>query len=283
MADLNVEITKATLAALEGEGPVATATVMTAPKGAAGPALGAKLLVRPEGEGLGSLGGGAFEAAVAGLARNALARHASETVWLRAGGTPGRRSDQDVFEVFIESFEPPQTLVVVGGGHIGLSVATLGEHAGFSVVVLDDRPDYANRERFPMADRVICGDFVEELERFPITPQTYVVVVTRGHRSDEVSVRAVVGRGARYVGMIGSKRRVGAVLQHLIEEGVPVEELERVHTPIGLDIGAETPEEIGVSILAQIIAVRRGSGTGRPMEEGRAPLRPATSTGARSS
>jgi xanthine dehydrogenase accessory factor len=275
MDDLNLAITRAVLEALEGGDPVATATVMVAPNATGGPSIGAKILIRPNGEGLGSLDGGAFDEAVRAHATEALRQHAGETIWLRPNSEPARRGDPDTYQVFIETFESPETLLIVGCGHIGLSLATIGEHVGFSVVVLDDRPDYANRERFPMADRVICGDFVEELERFPLTPSTYIVVVTRGHKQDEISVRTVVGRGARYVGMIGSKRRVGAVLQHLMDEGIAADALEAVHTPIGLDIRAETPAEIAVSIIAEIIAVRRGGGSGRPMAERRAALRSA--------
>jgi xanthine dehydrogenase accessory factor len=172
----------------------------------------------------------------------------------------------------IEIVEAPVTLLICGGGHIGLSLATIGEHVGFSVAVMDDREMYANRERFPMADRVFNGDFAEMLADFPIGPNTYVVMVSRGHKQDETCLRAVLNRGAAYVGMIGSKRRVSTVLRHLAEEGFDLGELERVYTPIGFDLGAETPEEIAVSIIAELIAVRRG-GSGRPMREGRPPIR----------
>ena len=133
-----------------------------------------------------------------------------------------------------------------------------------SVAVLDDREDYANPQRFPFADTVICGDFAEELARFPITSNTYIVLVSRGHIVDELSLKHVVERGAAYVGMIGSKRRTRTVLEHLREEGVAADALARVFTPIGLDIGAETPEEIALSLLAEMVLVRRG-GSGRPL------------------
>jgi xanthine dehydrogenase accessory factor len=165
------------------------------------------------------------------------------------------------------------TLLICGGGHIGLSLATIGAHVGFSVAVMDDREMYANPERFPMADKVQAGAFEVMLRDFPITSTTYVVMVSRGHKQDETALRSVLGRGARYVGMIGSKRRVATVLRHMAEQGVPIDELERVYTPIGFDLGAETPEEIAVSIVAELIAVRRG-GSGRPMHEGRPPIRP---------
>lgn len=117
-----------------------------------------------------------------------------------------------------------------------------------------------------MADRVICGDFVAELRRYPIDAATYIVMVSRGHKQDELALREVAASAAGYVGMIGSLRRVSTVLTHLAQEGVPREALERVYTPIGLDIGAETPEEIAVSVVAELVLVRRG-GTGQKLSE----------------
>jgi xanthine dehydrogenase accessory factor len=185
------------------------------------------------------------------------------------GAHLGRREAESAsggYQVMLEVHEPPATLLVIGGGHIGKALATIGDLCGFSVVVVDDRPDYANQERFPEADRVICGDFAEVLRDFPIDHNTYIVTVTRGHKHDEISLHQVAESPAAYVGMIGSKRRVGAVLQHLIDDGLDAEAVRRVHTPIGLDIGAETPEEIAVAIMAEVIQVRRG-GSGRPMRE----------------
>jgi xanthine dehydrogenase accessory factor len=124
-----------------------------------------------------------------------------------------------------------------------------------------------------MADKVICGDIAEELRRFPIDRATYAVLVSRGHKQDETALREVVHSDAAYVGMIGSLRRVSTVLTHLAREGYPKEALERVHTPIGLDIGAETPEEIAVSIVAEIIAVRRGGSGGKLSEQRKARIR----------
>jgi len=166
--------------------------------------------------------------------------------------------------VLIEVVEPPATLLVVGAGHIGRALARFGAEVGFSVAILDDRPDYADPARIPEADRVICADFEQALDAFPITSSTFVVLVTRGHKQDELSLRKVIGRPAAYIGMIGSKRRTGAVLEHLREEGFPAEVLDRVHTPNGLDIGAETPAEIAISVIAEMIMERRG-GSGRPM------------------
>ncbi len=243
--------------------PVVACTVLTS--GAGGPAVGAKMLVRPDGATVGSLGGGALEQAAIQAALELLPRQFVGTVAFTPAGArlDGRRAmaaTAQVVELLLEVVEPPATLLVVGGGHVGLAIARLGDFLGMSVAVLDDRAEFANAGRFPFADQILCGDFAAELDRFPITRNTYLVLVTRGHKQDEISLRHVVGRGARYVGMIGSQRRTGAVLRHLAEEGVPAAGLAQVFTPIGLDIGAETPEEIAVSVLAEIILVQQGGG-----------------------
>lgn len=253
------------------EGPtVAVATVVRAPEGASA-RPGDKLLLRPDGSALGSTGGGAFQEAVSRDCYEALTRRprvAVETLYYTADGERVNRleSPADGVEVMIEVTERPATLLVVGAGHVGQAIASIAAIAGFSVAVLDDREAFANAERFPMADNVICGDFTDELRRFPIDASTYIIMVTRGHKQDELSLREVAASDAAYVGMIGSLRRVSTVLTHLAVEGVPREALERVHTPIGLDIGAETPEEIAVSVVAELVLARRG-GTGQKLSE----------------
>jgi xanthine dehydrogenase accessory factor len=270
MSDVRLQIAEEVVRASREGPPVGVATVVRAPEGAK-PAMGEKLLARADGSRLGALGGGALEEAVAAdchAALTRLPRAQVETLFYSADGERLHRlqAGPGEFEIMIEMTERPATLLIVGGGHVGQSMATIGAHAGFSVAVLDDREAFASRERFPMADHVICGDFVEELRRFPIDANTYVVLVSRGHKQDELSLREVVRSNAAYVGMIGSLRRVGTVLTHLARERFPREALERVHTPIGLDIGAETPEEIAVSIVAELIAVRRG-GSGQKLSE----------------
>jgi xanthine dehydrogenase accessory factor len=266
MADSTGEISRAVLAALAGGGAVVCATVVAAPDGQT-PAPGAKMLVRPDASTVGSLGGGPLEEAVIRLALEAIPNHSATSVYLLADGTEARRQSAGAtgsFQTLIEVIEPPATLLVVGAGHIGRALAKFGAEVGFSVAVLDDRPDYADPALLPEADRVICADFEQAMKDFPINQNTYIVMVTRGHKQDELSLRASIGRGAAFVGMIGSRRRTGAVLQHLADEGFPQDVLDAVHTPIGIDIGAETPEEIAVSIIAELIMVRRG-GTGGPM------------------
>jgi len=272
--DLSKRITAEVVAAQGGGPPVVVATVISAPQDAA-VSVGAKLLVRPDGSSIGALDGGPLEAAVRAEGADAFRRHGVESVSLAAGGARLSRPQaqaQPSYQVMMEVHERPATLLISGGGHIGKALATIGHLCGFAVAVVDDRPDYANRERFPEADQVLCGDFAQTLRDFPIDANTYVVCVTRGHKHDEISLREVVGRSAAYVGMIGSRRRVSAVLQHLIEEGYDPGAIAGVHTPIGLDIGAETPEEIAVAIIAEVIRVRRG-GSGRPMREVKRPRR----------
>jgi xanthine dehydrogenase accessory factor len=262
------QITDAIVAALEGGPPVVVATVVAAPEGARD-LIGAKMLVRADGSVVGSIDAGAIDKAVRREAPEALLRHGVHSVYVDAQGRRLSRPEareKAAFQLMLEVHERPAELLIVGGGHVGKALAVIGEMCGFSVTVVDDRPEYANSERFPEADKVICGRFEEVLRDYPLDANSYVVCVTRGHKHDEVSLRQVVESPAAYVGMIGSRRRVGAVLQHLLEDGVDPAAVERVHTPIGLDIGAETPEEIAVSIMAEIIQVRRG-GSGRPLRE----------------
>ena len=263
------EIARALLTAARDGPAVASCTVMGATDGVK-VSLGAKMLVYADDE-LGDIGGGPLQAAVTDFARSAIPKHLVQTCAFTPDGdfVEGRRAIEAadaIVEILVEVVEPAATLLVVGGGHVGLAVGQLGAMLGMEVAIIDDREDYANQERFPYEANVICGDFGEELERFPITANTYIVLVSRGHKVDELALRAVAERGAGYVGMIGSKRRTRTVLQHLAEEGLERQALDKVFTPIGLDIGAETPEEIAVSVLGEIILVQRGGGA-QPMSE----------------
>ena len=277
MSDVRTQITREVLQAAQGGSPVAVATVIRAPQDVVPPA-GTKLLLRADRTRLGALDGGALEEAVVADAVEALTRvprKSTDSFHYRSDGGRVQRHEAgpDMFEVLIEVTERPATLLIVGGGHVGQSLATVAALVGFSVAVLDDREAFANEERFPMADRVICGDFAEELRRFQVDSATYVVLVSRGHKQDELSLREVLNSGAAYLGMIGSARRVSTVLTHMAREGFARDTLERVHTPIGMDIGAETPEEIAVSIVAEIISVRRGGSGGKMSELRRAKIR----------
>jgi len=159
--------------------------------------------------------------------------------------------------LLLEPFFPEPQLLILGGGHIAVPLAEFGARTGFSVTVVDDRPAYAHKNRFPHAKRVLCDSFSHCFQTMTVTPSSYVVIVTRGHRYDIDCLRQVLPCPAAYIGMIGSKRRVAATRDLLLREGFTKEELQKLNAPIGLDIGAETPEEIAVSIIAQVISCHR--------------------------
>lgn len=165
--------------------------------------------------------------------------------------------------LLFEIARPPLELIVCGGGHVGQAVAQVGLFLGFRVTVIDDRAEFAGRERFP-DERInlLATDFVAALQSLKITPASHLVIVTRGHKHDEICLREVIHKPARYIGMIGSRRRTTTIRAHLKREGLTDELLRRVYAPIGLDISAQTPEEIALAILAEIVMVRRG-GDGR--------------------
>ena len=165
-------------------------------------------------------------------------------------------------KVFFEVIPPMRKVIIVGAGHLAIPLVRFAKILGFHITVLDDRIKYANRERFPDVDEVLVGDMAELLQGIPITPFTYIVLITRGHQYDEPCLRAIIDSPAKYIGMIGSKRRIKACfIRFRDEDGIAEELLNKVHAPIGLDIGSETPEEIALSIISEMIKVRRG-GTG---------------------
>ncbi|MCA9829480.1 MAG: XdhC/CoxI family protein [Dehalococcoidia bacterium] len=275
-----LELTRRLLSAADGsEEPVVMASVLET--GERPLTRGSRLLVDASGATMGTLGDATLDALVVAYAPGAFRRHVAETLYVGAADTAAPEDVEGAPDVvdglslhgrtiagatalYVEVVEHKPVFLVVGGGHIGRSLAKLAKLLDFHVAVIDDREEFASEERIPDADEVICEDFEMALGRFNINANTSVVMVTRGHKQDELSLRAVLGRGAGYVGMIGSKRRTGAVLEHLKEEGFDPADLSAVRTPIGLAIGAETPEEIAVSIMAEVIMLRRG-GDGTPM------------------
>jgi len=162
--------------------------------------------------------------------------------------------------VFVESLCPEPTLYLFGGGHISLAVAQIAAGVGFRIVVVDDRPEFANRDRFPVAQETLVREMDRAFEDLEIDDLSYIVSVTRGHSHDREVIRSAVHTQAAYIGMIGSRRKITALWGDLEADGVPRDLLDRVHAPIGLDIGADTPEEIAVSIVAELIHARRRKG-----------------------
>ena len=238
--------------AYEGRPPVALATLIK--PGSKGGTIGSKLFVHQDGSSDGTLGSAELD------------RLAEETAQrLTDYGMCEHVVAKDGSELFVEAYTSPASLVLMGGGHISKSVAPLAKMLRFRLFVLDDRREFANKERFPDAADVAVADYASGLEQFPITPNTAVVIATRGHNFDDVALEAAARSPAGYVGLVGSKRKVILIYEELIKRGIPLERLRAIHSPIGLDIHARMPEEIAVSIMAEVIQFRLG-GTGRTMK-----------------
>ncbi|MCC6795561.1 MAG: XdhC family protein [Candidatus Hydrogenedentes bacterium] len=181
---------------------------------------------------------------------------ATEPAWFEEKNAQG----DAVGEMYIEPIEPPASLLIAGGGHVGQAVARLGSWLGFRVTVIDDRALFTEAGRYPSGVRTICGDIPKEVGAFPIDNSTFILIATRGHRHDGVVLKECIRSPAAYIGMIGSKRKALTIRKGLIEEGAAVEsDFGRVRSPVGLAIGARSVEEIAVSIISEIIAVRRAS------------------------
>ncbi len=254
---------------LDEERPFALVTVIRA-RGVAGYAPGQKLIAPDSGAVEGDMPPGAVREAIAAAARPAiadehirLARFAPDGAPLPTRGGSLRQAEQRegaVVEVSIQPHLPQEQLIIAGAGHIGEPLAQIAKVLGYRVTVIDDRAHFANRERFPEADRVIAADFAAAMGTLRLHVRTYIVLVTRGHEHDEAILQQIIGSPAPYIGMIGSKRRVLVVFERLVAEGIPDEKLHRVYAPIGLDIGARWPEEIALAIMAEIVNLRRGGG-----------------------
>ena len=257
--------------ALEGGEPAASIVVLEVGGGPGedeagsgeagdGPRPGDRMLVWEERH-AGTLGSAALDATAIALARAVLGgAEPAGTREVAAGGA--------ACTVYAEAHRAPPELVIVGAGHIARPLCRIGAMLGFRVRVLDDRPEFATRERFPEAYAVVRADFSDPFRDVVVGPGTYLVLVTRGHKYDFEALRDLLRRPRvpAYVGMVGSRRRVRAALEQLAREGADPARLAAVHAPVGLDLGAETPEEIAVSIAAEIVQVRRG-GTGLPLRD----------------
>ena len=216
--------------------------------------MGARLMLREDGSTQGSLGNPELEKLALESIRKVADLGNTDSV-LTADGT----------ELFIEGYTTPPTLVIMGGGHIGKATAVVAKSLGFRIYVVDDRPEFANAERFPEAEAIVVADYSKGLDQVPINANTFIIVATRGHREDDYALEAAIGTPATYVGLLGSRRKTLLIYKHLLKKGHSPEVLRRVRSPVGLDIAALTPEEIAISIMSEIIMVRRG-GKGGPMQ-----------------
>ena len=227
----------------------------------------AKMLVRDDGSIVGTIGGGCVEADVWQAAREVMEEEKPRTLTFNLNQNPKYDTGLvcgGTLDIFIEPVLPVPVLYLFGAGHVAVNLYKVAHNAGFDVIVVDDRESYANRERFPEAREIYAEDFEQTLARLAPNESAYIVIVTRGHRDDMRVLRWAVQTPARYIGMIGSKRKVIAIYHELEKEGLSPELFERVHAPVGIDIGAVTPEEIAVAITAELIALRRHSEAALP-------------------
>lgn len=258
-------IIQALNAALAAGEAVALATIVQE-QGSVPRHAGSKMLIYSNGRTLGSVGGGEMEAQVIAAALPLLASH--QTRLLTYNLVDPQRGDPGVcggqVQIYLEPYSPPATLLVLGAGHVGRALVRLGNWLGYRVALYDDRLDYAAPAQAPEADVYLHGSIDDALAQFPITAQTYVAAVTRNVEVDRLILPRLLASPAAYIGVIGSRRRWAETKRLLLADGVAEEALSRLHSPIGLELNAETPEEIAVSILAEIIMLRRG-GTGKRM------------------
>ena len=238
------------LEAYDGGEPVSLATVVNSPKRPE--LLGAKLLLRADGTVSGTLGSETLDEPALEVARRIA----------EIGNTESLSTD-DGTEIFVEGFTTPPTLVMVGGGHVGKATADLAHLLGYRVYIVDDRPEFSNESRFPYAEQTIVIPYDQWSGQLSINVNSFVVVATRGHRYDDMALESALRTRARYIGLLGSRRKTLMIYRRLLEQGIPKDRIREVYAPIGLNIGALTPEEIAVSIMSEVIMVRRGGDGGK--------------------
>jgi xanthine dehydrogenase accessory factor len=257
---VNQEVFAAVAEALE-RGEAAALVTIVSTRGSTPQRIGAKMLVFADGRTVGTIGGGCYENDAFGKARAAildrkpllLHYELSDDFAQETGLVCGGQMD-----VYIEPVEPSPELYVIGAGHVGFHLARLAHEVGFRVHVVDDREKFANGERFPTAVEIVVDDIPAWIARTALPPHAYAVIVTRGHTNDLEALRALAPVDLRYLGLIGSRAKVARIFEAIREGSTEEAHLAHVHAPIGLDIGAVTPQEIAVSILAELIAVKHG-------------------------
>ncbi len=243
------------------KGERAVLATIIASQGSTPRKAGAKMLIKEDGTFVGTIGGGGTEHQIRGKVIEVMKSGEPQIVRFDLSGKDEALSMicGGQMEVFLEPILPSATLYLFGAGHTSQSTAAMGKRLGFGVVVVDPRPEYNNSDRFPDADALIVEEYDRAFSELNVDENSYIVIYTTGHVVDERCLEFAVDTKAKYVGMIGSKRKAKEVKQRLLQKGVAQQQLDRVHSPMGLDIGAETPDEIAISILAEIVKVRRAT------------------------
>jgi xanthine dehydrogenase accessory factor len=266
---MNQEVFAALADALDRGEPMALVTIVST-LGSTPQRVGAKMLVFGDGRIVGTIGGGCYENDAFWKAREAIGHRKPALIHYELSDDFAQETGLicgGQMDVYIEPIEPSPELYIVGAGHVGFHLGRLAHEVGFRVHVVDDREKFANQERFPTATEIIVDEIPHWLEGARLPPHAFVVIVTRGHTNDLEALRALAPRELRYLGLIGSRAKVARIFEALETNLIPAELLRRVHAPIGLDIGAITPQEIAVSILAELIAVKHGKITSQSADE----------------
>lgn len=222
----------------------------------------AKILVREDGSMVGTIGGGCVEAEVWNAAREVMEQEKPRNLSFTLGQDAAYDSGLicgGQLQVYVEPVIPSPVAVIFGAGHVSKSLSKISTMAGFATIIVDNRETYANQERFPEAMEIHAEEYESTFEKLPVHESTYLIIVTRGHRDDMRVLRWAIHTPARYIAMIGSRRKTLGVIRELEKEGIPRHLFEKLNAPMGLDIGAVTPEEISVSVVAEMIAVRRNA------------------------
>ena len=259
----NVDVLEKVVDFLKSGKRVALCTVVE--KRGSGPRdVGAKIVVSEDGEVVGTIGGGNMERILIGEALKSLKEGKSRKVVFslhedieREGVIKTGLICGGEITIFIDVIEPKPRLIIIGSGHIGYPLAKLADILGFEIVIVDDNKELATEDRFPMAKEILVGDFLEVLDKIEVRPHDYVVIVYGEPEHDYLALKKMIEKGVHYVGLLGSRVKVAKFKERLKKEGVSEEIFKSLYAPVGLDIGAQTPEEISISILAQIIKIRR--------------------------
>jgi xanthine dehydrogenase accessory factor len=243
---------------LSAEGREAAVATVIAASGSTPRGEGAKMLVSADGSIMGTIGGGSVEKQVIeeALAVIRTGKPKKVAYHLQAAEELGMICGGDM-EVFVEPIPVTSHLYIFGGGHIAVPLAKIAQITGFKISIIDERPEFANPERFPDATQTVTSDIAAAFDQLTVDRSSYIVIITHGHKGDEAALTGALKTPARYIGMIGSKEKNRAIFSHLLAKGYTRADLDRVHAPIGLRIKAQTPEEIAVSILAELIQERR--------------------------
>ena len=243
----HADLTKAIANAYDGAGSLAVATLVRSTHGT----IGNKIRFYPDGKTQGTLGNKSLDDEAMKVALSCMPMGRTQRFETSSGD-----------EVFVIAYTTPPSLLLIGGGHVNVATARVAESLGFRVFVADDRQEFANKDRFPMAEKVHVGSYVDAINQFDITPNTAIVVASRGHQFDDVALESAARTNAGYVGLIGSKRKTLLIYQSMLKNGVSVEKIKSIHAPIGLDLGGRDPSEIAISIVSEILAWRHGKTAG---------------------